>query len=88
MAQMNIVRLNRFCTNTEDILCKADGKCKNSSAMTSVSAAQSTRVVNAKAANSFMHRGNMIVWQHTTNSHMIKQHAMFDLNMSSRKWQN
>jgi hypothetical protein len=58
---MNIVRLNRFCTNTEDILCKADGKCMNSSAMTSVSAAQSTTVVNAKATNSFMHRGNMIV---------------------------
>lgn len=60
-AQMNIVRLNRFCTSTEDILCKADGKCMNSSAMTRVNAAQSTMVVNAKATSSFMHRGNIIV---------------------------
>lgn len=60
-AQMNIVRLNRFCTKTEDIRCKDAGKCMNSSAMTSVSAAQSTTVVNVRATNSFIHRGNIIV---------------------------
>lgn len=60
-AHMNMVRLNRFCTSTDDIRCRADGKCMNSSAMTNVSAAHSTTVVNARATNSFMHRGSIIV---------------------------